>query len=159
MIKPFSIKGTHILFFFLMLLIACQPTKHALQSGTISKSTVFTKEYYHVNTNSLADHPYITIQDDNIVIDFNQSTIDGRAEGQLPNQYSGIAIHIKNCNNVTIKNLNIHGFKIAIIAENVTGLKVLSSNLSYNYRPKLYSHWDREALSDWLYFHQNKKDE
>lgn len=144
---------------FFITLMACKPTNQILRGGVINGSTVFNNYNQHVKTDSLDGHPYIIIQRDNVVLDFNNSTIDGRSKSLLPDQYEGIAIHIKNCNNVTIKNLNVHGFKIAILAENVNGLKILSSNLSYNYRPKLYSHWDREALSDWLYFHQNEKDE
>ena len=159
MTKIYSNIGISFPLFFITILIACKPVNETMRGGVINGTNIFNTTYQLVNTDSLDSKPYITIQTDNVVMDFNNSTIDGRSAGQLPNQYHGIAIHIKNCNNVTIKNLNVHGFKIAILAENVNGLKILSSNLSYNYRPKLYSHWDREALSDWLYFHQNEKDE
>jgi parallel beta-helix repeat protein len=143
----------------LLTFISCQPAKSTLQSGHITNSKFFNGGVYRINTDSLLDQPYITIEKDNIELDFNQTTLDGRSENHMPDEYTGIAIHVRNCRNVTIKNLNIHGFKIAILAENVENLKIISSNFSYNYRPKLHSKWDREALSDWLYFHNNENDE
>ena len=144
---------------FLLPMIACQPVKHTLQGGMVTKSAAIREEYLFINTDSLSGQPYIVINEDNVTIDFNNTTIDGRQKGRLPDTYAGVAIHIKDCRNVTIRNLNIHGFRIAILAENVENLNILSSNISYNYRPKLRSRWDREALSDWLYYHHNENDE
>lgn len=146
-------------FTLLLVIMACQPSRQALRTGTITKSARFKAGLYRVNTDSLAGNPLLVISEDDIELDFNQAVIDGRGDGSQPDQFSGIAIHIRDCKNVTIKNVHIRGFKIAILAENVENLRILSSDLSYNYRPKLRSRWDREALSDWLYFHQNEQDE
>ena len=140
-------------------MMACQPAKIALQGGMMTKSAVIKEGYQFINTDSLSGQPYIVINEDNVEIDFGNTTIDGRQQGRLPDSYTGIAIHIRDCKNVTLRNVNIHGFKMAILAENVENLNILSSNFSYNYRPKLRSRWDREALSDWLYYHHNENDE
>lgn len=159
MITSLFSKATILAFTLLIVIMGCQSSKHALNGGRITKSINYKGGLWHVNTDSLAGNPFLVISDDNIEIDFNQAVIDGRKEGSTPDQFTGIAIHIHDCRNITLKNVNIRGFKIAILAEHVENLKILSSNLSYNYRPKLRSRWDREALSDWLYFHQNEKDE
>ena len=144
---------------FILEMMACQPAKIALQGGMMTKSAVIKEGYQFINTDSLSGQPYIVINEDNVEIDFGNTTIDGRQQGRLPDSYTGIAIHIRDCKNVTLRNVNIHGFKMAILAENVENLNILSSNFSYNYRPKLRSRWDREALSDWLYYHHNENDE
>lgn len=159
MVFPFVPYHRIIVIILLAVTLACHTGSHTLKSGQITKSTICKKELHQINTDSLSDLAYITITEDNIEIDFNNSTIDGRQKGRLPDTYTGIAIHIKDCKNITLRNVNIHGFKIAILAENVSDLKILSADVSYNYRPKLRSKWDREALSDWLYFHHNEKDE
>ena len=41
----------------------------------------------------------------------------------------------------------------------VTRLTLLDNNLSYNWRPRLYSGIVKESLIDWLDYHQNDKDE
>lgn len=138
---------------------ACRPGQMAIHGGSVKSSTAFQPTHQYVNTDALKGQPFIEISKDNIELDFRGSTLDGRQEGRMPDAFSGVAIYIRDCKNVTIKNIRIHGFKIAILAENVENLQILSSDVSYNYRPSLRSRWDREALSDWLYYHHNEHDE
>ncbi|MFM8486790.1 MAG: hypothetical protein ACKOCH_10665, partial [Bacteroidota bacterium] len=60
---------------------------------------------------------------------------------------------------VTLKNARVRGFKIALLAENATSLRLENCDFSYNYRPRLHSIREREDFSDWLSYHQNEKDE
>jgi len=130
-----------------------------ISRGEILYSTIFIKGVYPIHTDASDTIPYLSIQRDNLEIDFNSSILDARNKSQLPDSFSGIALYIHDCKNVIIRNLDVHGFKMAILAERVTNLTIENCDLSYNYRPKLYSHWDRESLTDWLYFHHNENDE
>ncbi|HLF62163.1 MAG TPA: right-handed parallel beta-helix repeat-containing protein [Saprospiraceae bacterium] len=137
----------------------CGAQKFYYMPRVISKSSVFDKTHINVDITSTADTTYFKIHGDDIEIDFNHTIIDGRIFHDQPNTFKGIGVHIYDSRNVIIKNLTVHGFKIAILAENVENLKIINCDLSYNYRPKLYSKWDRESLSDWLYYHNNEHDE
>ncbi len=60
---------------------------------------------------------------------------------------------------ITVRGLVARGYKVGIIARGVRGLKLLDNDLSYNYRPRLYSGITKESLVDWLDYHQNEHDE
>lgn len=96
---------------------------------------------------------------DNLVLDFSGVILSGAGKGQLPDAFSGVALLIRNAVNVTIRNLKAGGYKIALMARNVKGLKIEHCDFSYNYRQRLNSTQEREDLSDWMSYHQNEKDE
>jgi parallel beta-helix repeat protein len=61
--------------------------------------------------------------------------------------------------NVTIKGLNAHGYKIGILARRSAKLHITGADLSYNWKPRLYSLVEHESLLDWMSYHHNEKDE
>lgn len=131
--------------------------KLKIQQGmVINASATFAANYYYLPA---IDKPVVTIQGENIVVDFDGAVLDGNTEQVSPDRYNGLAILIKDSKNVTIKNLNARSYRVAVMAENVEGLVIENSDLSYNYRQRLYSMREREDLSDWLSYHQNEKDE
>jgi parallel beta-helix repeat protein len=103
--------------------------------------------------------PLIEITGENIVVDFNGATLRGSVDKQMPNEFYGLAILVKGGKNITIKNLNAKGYKVAIMARDVEGLTIENCNLSYNYRQRLNSTQEKEDISDWMSYHQNEKDE
>lgn len=103
--------------------------------------------------------PVIMVEGDNVVIDFNHAILRGNKEADLPDQFAGIGVLVQNSKNVTIKNLNAHGYKVAIKAINVDSLHLENCDLSYNYRPRLNSTQEKEDLSDWMSYHNNENDE
>lgn len=125
---------------------------------TISQTTTFKPDTYQFASDSLGK-PILIIQGNNITVDFNGIMLNGAKLGQLPDSFKGLAILVKNSRNVTIKNLQARGYKVALLAENVDSLQVLNSDLSYNYRQRLYSIRERENFQDWMSYHQNEKDE
>lgn len=143
---------------FLSIHISCFG-QTALQAGmTIHQSTTFKSGTYNLLSDTIGS-PVLTIEGNNITIDFKGVALNGAAAGQLPNTFKGLAILIKNSQHVTIKNLKIRGYKVALLAENVDSLQLLDSDLSYNYRMKLYSVRERENFQDWLSHHHNENDE
>ena len=81
---------------------------------------------------------------------FNNAVLTGSNDKQWSNEFYGLAILVKNSKNITLKNANIHGYKVAVLAENVDSLKIENCDFSYNYRQKLKSIREREDLSDWF---------
>lgn len=100
----------------------------------------------------------ILISGENITVDFQYALLDGGQPGQTPNTFCGLGIRIAG-NNITLKNARIKGYKIGLIAEDVSALRLENCDLSYNYRPRLHSIREREDFSDWLSYHQNEHDE
>jgi parallel beta-helix repeat protein len=75
-----------------------------------------------------------------------------------PDQRKGLGVRVTG-NNITIKNLSIYGYKVALIAENCKNLKLVDCDLSYNWKQHLASTLEKEDESDWMSFHQNEKGE
>lgn len=103
--------------------------------------------------------PIIEISGHDLVVDFNNCTIRGNEAGTMPDAFTGVALRITGGSNITIKNLHVHGYKIALLATGVTGLHIEHCDLSYNYRQRLYSTQRKEDLSDWMSYHHNENDE
>lgn len=125
----------------------------------ITQSVQFKKDTFQINATDSLNQPILTIEGENLVIDFNNAVLTGSNDKKWPNEFYGLAVLIKNSKNITLKNANIHGYKVAVLAENTDSLKIENCNFSYNYRQKLKSIREREDLSDWLSYHQNDKDE
>jgi len=101
----------------------------------------------------------ITIRGDNITVDFAGATMAGTSDDALPDAAKGIAIRVDGGRNVRVTNAHIRGYKIGILAQGVSGLSLIDNDLSYNWKPRLYSIIEHESLIDWLSFHHNEKGE
>jgi parallel beta-helix repeat protein len=101
----------------------------------------------------------ITIRGSNISVDLTGVELIGNADRERPDRFSGTAVRIEGGRNVTVRGLHARGFKVGIIARGVARLALLDNELSYNWKPRLYSGIEKESLVDWLDYHQNEKDE
>lgn len=104
------------------------------------------------------DQPALVIRGKNLILDFKGFTLRGSPATAEPDQRQGLGVQVEG-ENITIKNLQVHGYKVGLRAENVPGLRILDSDFSYNWKQRLKSDLEREDLSDWMSFHQNEKDE
>ncbi|HMI77697.1 MAG TPA: right-handed parallel beta-helix repeat-containing protein, partial [Ferruginibacter sp.] len=130
-----------------------------LTKGMIISSSVKVKKgNYRLNGYDSLNRPVIMIKGDNITVDFDDALLQGSIDKQLPNQFYGLALLIKG-NNITLKNARVTAYKVAIIAEGCTNLRIENSDFSYNYRQQLHSGWLHEDVSDWMSFHHNENDE
>jgi parallel beta-helix repeat protein len=105
------------------------------------------------------DHPVYTIRGSNITVDFSGVTLRGAPAGADPDTFTGLAVLVDGGDNVTIKGLSAHGYKIGVLARKSSKLHITGANLSYNWKPRLYSLVEHESLLDWMSYHQNDKDE
>lgn len=129
-----------------------------LRHGSVLDSSLIIKAIYNFNASDSINVPLIRIEGNNITVDFNNCTIQGSNDKQFPNEFYGLAILIKG-DNITLKNVNIRGYKVAIMAIGCDNLKIENSDLSYNFRQHLKSNWLREDVSDWMSYHNNEDDE
>lgn len=154
-------------FFFIFLFLAthAQPgpsvreEKLLVRNMMITKSIKIKKAVYALDAFDSLARSVIIIEGNNITIDFNNATLKGSNKQKDPDHFFGTAIIIRNSKNITIKNLKIKGYKVALLARNVEKLILDNCDLSYNYRPHLNSTQEKEDISDWMSYHQNENDE
>ncbi len=101
----------------------------------------------------------ITVRGENITVDFAGATMQGTGVDANPDDAVGIAISVDGGRNVRILNAHVRGYKFGIIARRTHGLSLIDNDLSYNWKPRLYSVVEHESLIDWLSFHHNEKEE
>ena len=104
-------------------------------------------------------HPAFVIRGSNITVDFTGVTLRGAPADADPDTFTGLGVLVDGGENVTIKNLNAHGYKIGLLARRSARLHITGANLSYNWKPRLYSLVEHESLVDWMSYHKNDKDE
>lgn len=102
--------------------------------------------------------PALKIVGDGITVDFKGSVLLGSDPKITPDSRRGLAILVTG-KNVTLKNVRAQGFRVAIMGSGADGLRVLDSDLSYNYRQRLYSTAEREDERDWMSYHHNENNE
>lgn len=144
--------------FFCLPSNAATPPVELKPGMVISSSVVIKKSNYQFNSPQSPERPVILVQGNNITVDFNGSTLFGSNDKQWPNEFYGTAILVRG-KHITLKNANIHGYKLAIRADSCNDLVIENCDASYNYRQHLQSNWLREDVSDWMSYHHNEKDE
>jgi parallel beta-helix repeat protein len=135
------------------------PTIELRQGLVITKSARIAPRTYRLPAASSLDSAVIIVRGDNITVDFAGATMDGTAADANPDVALGLAIRIEGGRNVRILNGRIRGYKVGIIARGTRGLSLIDNDLSYNWKPRLYSLIEHESLIDWLSFHHNENDE
>lgn len=135
-----SLKGGSCLFLVTVFLIycSCEESLISLKNGLELQHSCTIKEgIYQINAEEAFAKPLIKISGDNLVIDFNKAILKGAKEGVAPNQFKGLAILVENGNNITLRNLKVRGYKIGLLARNVSNLTIENADFSYNYRQNL----------------------
>lgn len=104
------------------------------------------------------DQAAVVVRGDGLTIDFTGTTLRGTPATVEPDQRKGFGLVVEG-KNITIKGLNVHGYKVGIYADDADGLKLLNCDASYNWKQKLKSGRLREDTSDWMSFHDNEQDQ
>lgn len=144
---------------FLTALCVTVQAQTILKRGTIiTKSVKIKKGTYRLNGFDGLNRAVIVVQGNDITIDFGNTVLKGSNEKMNPDKFYGVAILINGGKNITIKNLSARGYKLALLARSVDGLKIENCDFSYNYRQHLNSTQQKEDISDWMSYHHNEKD-
>ena len=149
-----------LVLFFILLPGLSATRAQAIKPGLKIRTSVKIKAgEYLVNNATELFTSVIEIAGNNIVVDFNNAIMDGNIKGALPDKFFGTAVRITSGKNITIKNLRVRGYKVALMAEGIEGLVIEHCDFSYNYRQHLNSTQQKEDLGDWMSYHHNEKDE
>lgn len=126
----------------------------------IRNSVTINQRSYALPAAADISKPLLTIEGNNITVDFNQAILQGSGDKIRPDELYGLAVLVKKgSKNITIRNAFIHGYKVAIFADSVDNLTIDHCDLSYNWRQHLQSNREREDISDWMSYHHNEKNE
>ena len=146
----------------LALVALCTPV-HAqveLRSGlVITQSINVVPKVYRLPAPASLDSALITIRGDNITVDFQGATLEGMAPETDPDRARGVAIRVEGGYNVRILNARVRGYRVGILARGTRALTLVGNDVSYTWKPRLYSLVEHESLVDWLSFHHNEQDE
>ncbi len=155
------IRYCFVLAFFTSSLYSIAQNSERLKAGLqITKSVTIESQQYFIEGDSSINQPLIQISGKDIEVDFNQSVLNGTLQADKPDLMHGLAIFIApGSENITIRNLNVHGYKIALLADGVKQLSILNCDFSYNWRPQLFSDRDKEDERDWMSYHHNEAGE
>ena len=114
-------------------------------------------EYLKASETGLQSPAY-SVSGNDITLDFKGVVLRGTPKTVDPDQRKGLGVRITG-SNITIKNLTVAGYKVAILAENCKNLKLINCDVSWNWKQKLLSTPEKEDLNDWMSFHSNEKRE
>ncbi len=124
----------------------------------ITSTTTIRRGTYRLASADL-DAPVMTIRGRDITVDLTGAELVGSPDGADPDRFAGLAILIDGGERITVKGARIRGYKVGILARNVTALTLIDNDASGNWKQRLYSRVEQESLVDWLSYHQNEKDE
>jgi hypothetical protein len=150
---------------FCLIVLVCltlfsQAQQLTLKKGmNITKSVKIKKGIYQFDGFDSLQQAVVVIEGENITVDFNHAVLKGSIRKHHPDEFFGVAVQIKSGKNITIKNLIAKGYKVALMARNIEGLKIENCDFSYNYRQHLNSTQEKEDISDWMSYHHNENDE
>ncbi len=125
----------------------------------IDRSVRIAPGTYRLRAPASLDSAVIVVRGDGITVDFAGGTLEGTDPEADPDQARGVGIRIEGGSDVRILNANVRGYHIGILARGTRDFHLADSDLSYNWKPRLYSLVEHESLVDWLSFHDNEADE
>lgn len=130
-----------------------------LTPGMVIDHSVTVKPGTYRLPSASLDAPTIIVRGKDITVDLTGVTIEGGEPYADPDRYTGNGILIDGASNVTIKGGAVRGYKVGIRAKTSPKLHITGVDVSYNWKPRLWSGIEKESLLDWMSFHQNEKDE
>jgi len=131
-----------------------------LRSGLIiTESVKIKKGIYRLTAPSSLESAAIIVRGNNITVDLSGVTIEGTDPEADPDQGQGVGLRIEGGSNIRILHGHIRGYKIGILARKTNDLQLVDNDVSYNWKPRLFSIAEHESLVDWLSFHHNEKNE
>jgi Periplasmic copper-binding protein (NosD) len=125
----------------------------------ITTSTRITPGTYRLTASQFPDSALVVIRGDGITVDMRGVRMEGTAIDADPDAARGVAIRIEGGRDVTVRGATVRGYRFGIIATGTRRLVLEGNDLSYNWKPRLFSLVGHESLIDWMSFHQNEKRE
>jgi parallel beta-helix repeat protein len=125
----------------------------------ITRSVRIEPGTYRIAAPESIDSALIVIRGDRITVDFSGVRLEGIDPEADPDLATGVAVRIDGGDGVTVQGVTIRGYRFGILARRTRNLRILDSDLSYGWKPRLFSVATHESIVDWLSFHDNEERE
>src|ERR1051326_3546514 len=125
----------------------------------ITRSARVAPGTYRLPAPESLDSAVLTVRGDSITLDVAGATLLGADPAADPDRAAGVAIRIEGGRDVRILHAVMRGYKVGVLARGTRGLTLSDNDLSYGWKPRLYSVVEHESLLDWLSFHHKEQDE
>lgn len=139
--------------------LAAQPTLPFRPGMVITESARIEPGTYRAPGPATLDSALIVVRGDGITVDLTGVRLEGIAPEADPDLATGVAIRIDGGRDVTLRGAVVRGYRFAVLARGTRGLRLLDNELSYGWKPRLFSLVAHESLVDWLSFHENEERE
>ena len=106
-----------------------------------------------------ASDAVVVVDKDGTTLDLTGKTFSGAKAGETPDRFTGIGLIVQNCKDVVIVGGAFRGFRCAILVRNCENVTLEGIGVSGNFRQRLGSTPEREDGRDWLWPHNNDKQE
>src|ERR1041384_2123181 len=94
------------------------------------------------------DSAVLTVRGDSITLDVAGATLLGADPAADPDRAAGVGIRIEGGGDVRLLHAVMRGYKVGVLARGTRGLTLSDNDLSYGWKPRLYSvveHEDRKS--------------
>ncbi len=98
----------------------------------------------------------VTVRGEGIVLDLSGVRLQGLEPEADPDGARGVAVRVEGGRDVTVRGGEIRGYRFGILARGTRGLRIVDVDLSYGWKPRLFSQLGHESLVDWLSYHDNE---
>lgn len=125
----------------------------------ITRSVRIRPGTYRFSAPASLDSALVTVRGNGITVDMRGVRLVGLPEAADPDRAAGVALRIEGGSDVRITGATIRGYRFGILARRTRRLVLVGNDLSYGWKPRLFSLVQHESLVDWLSFHKNEHDE
>ncbi len=136
--------------------VAGQETVEFTRGMVITRSVRIEPGTYTAPAATSPDSALITVRGDDLTVDMTGVELIGAPAGGDPDLATGVALRIEGGDDVTIRGATIRGYRVGILARGTRELSLVGNDVSYNWKPRLFSLVAHESLVDWMSFHQNE---
>lgn len=125
----------------------------------ITRSVRVVPKTYRLPAPASLDSAVITVKGDDVTVDFQGATLEGMDPEANPDHAAGTAIRVEGGRNVRILRARVRGYRVGILVRGTRDVGLVDNDVSYTWKPRLFSLVEHESLVDWLSFHHNEQDE
>lgn len=125
----------------------------------ITQSVKVRPGVYRLRASASPDSALLTVRGDDLTVDLRGVTFIGSPIDSAPDAGQGTAIRIDGGSRVRVRGLTARGYRVGILARGTRALTLDGNDLSYGWKPRLFSTVAHESLNDWLSYHKNEQDE
>jgi parallel beta-helix repeat protein len=137
--------------------VGAQPVVTFEPGMRVTESVRIAPGTYDVAAPTSLDEALIVVSGIDVTLDLAGVTLRGIPTEADPDRATGVAVRVEGGQRVTVRGGHIRGYRFAVLARGTRDLRIIETDLSYNWKPRLFSQVGHESLVDWLSYHDNEE--